>query len=116
MEGWIYLTVFLIVMLFLFILLYANSITNSIDPRKCPDAFGQYGVEPGVTGTLLGPNYTYTVDGLLEATRRCDRDILCTSFYYVNGIMTYLENNDIRSYSPNGGLYKRQINLVPIPP
>jgi hypothetical protein len=114
MDGWIYLTVFLIVMLFLFILLYSNSITNSVDPIKCPRAYGQYGVEPGVTGNVLGFNYSYSVGGLLEATQRCDRDILCTSFYYVNGIMTYLEDNKVRTYSPNGGTYKRQIDLIPI--
>jgi hypothetical protein len=109
--AWFFLSLYLFLLLIIMIMCYSAAISNWVSPSKVPRSYGNYGVEPGVTGTPLSNKYRYDTSGLLDATNRCDRDTLCTSFYYSNGMMVYLEDNDNRYQAPSGGIYKRQINL-----
>lgn len=111
MNIWIFLSAYLLILLLIMVLCYSAAISNWVNPNKCPKSFGDYGVEPGVTGVPLGSQYRFNVNGLLEATTKCDSDPLCTSFYYDNGLMIYLDVINNRYTAPNGGIYKRQINL-----
>lgn len=109
--AFIYLSVFLLVLLFIMTFLYSNSVATMVYPENIPRTFGTYGVEPGVTGNPYSKDTTFTVSGLNEAVRLCDLDKRCTSFYFDGRTMTYLLNDNIRYGNQRGGIYKRQIKI-----
>ena len=114
-AGWIGLICFLIIFLFVITMFYAFTLNNWIDPRSCPESIGQYGVLPGVIGTILnncnGP-CEFRVSSLAEAAIRCDSDSKCDAFYYDSGNMKYVEINSPLTTANPGGTYVRQRKII----
>lgn len=108
----LYLSVFLLVLLFAMTFLYANAITTMVYPQNIPKTYGSYGVEPGVNGNAYSPDTTFYVSGIEEATSICDLDNRCQLFYLDGRVMTYLLNDGKRYKNQTGGIYRRQIKLV----
>ncbi len=114
--GWIFLSLFLFLMLVIMTSFYTSSIATRVDPRSCPTTAGSYGVEAGVTASVLGTcnnkPCTFTVDSIAEAINLCDADAArCSSFYYDGINMSYLETTSSRIIAPPGGIYTRQVQI-----
>lgn len=108
--SYLFLSVFLLLLLFIMTFLYANAITTLVYPENIPVVYGSYGVEPGVNGNPSS-NISKRVSGINEATEICDSDPECTLFYFDGRLMTYLQNDGIRYQNQPGGIYRRQIKI-----
>lgn len=107
------LSAFLLLMVFVMTFLYAIALGTMTSTSSVPIVYGSYGVEPGVIGTLLHPNDPpiEITGGIAQATRVCDSNPLCTSFYYDSGQMVLLTEDNVRTPGQTGGVYRRQVPL-----
>lgn len=104
-----WLSVGLLIALYLMSLFYGDCIMRRVDPRMCGTRYGQFTVDVGVSHPVSNScngSCIFSVKTLKEAVDKCNKD-LCSEFYYENGTMSYLDMNSPKIINSNGGIYKR---------
>lgn len=114
---WQILSVFLILMLIIITCFYAYTLGTFVDPREYPFPRGPYGVLAGqkspnvlkVCGENQNQECVFENVTLLEATRLCDANDSCLSFYYDGNNAVFTTPTDLGTINV-GGTFIRQIN------
>jgi hypothetical protein len=114
MEAWMWLSIGLLLAVYLMSLFYGDCIMRRVDPKMCGALYGTFTVDVGasrsVSNTCNG-RCQFSVKNLQEAVEKCNRDS-CNEFYYENGQMAYLNQNSPRISNSDGGIYTRIGNIV----
>lgn len=115
--GWMALSIFLLLMVYLMSLFYSYSLIRLVDPTECTASDGEYGVRVGIRyDTTAGCSdglCRFKALTLKDAVGICDSNpIQCEAFYYDGGYVDFMRLNSTE-YPAEGGVYIRQ-NTVSI--
>ena len=120
--GWLIVTVILSFILLIILVLYIKQSSTLIDPSKCPKIQGNFGVRPGLSGTVLNScgndnneECVIIATNLNEAVNICmARADICQQFSFdlSQGKMRILNPKEPLTSGENENTYILQVGRV----